>query len=196
MTECVLCREDTQNQYNMIKAKYKETISQIKEEKIPVLGRNYRTGESPEVRKVGEIRYYMDKTNTLTGGLCDSCMAKKRKEDSWFRWTHLFSLGAAGLGMLLGGDVVLIQLISYFLLFMSLVGLLMRIARAVSHNDDIRIAEVLERYFLDKDLGGDGVTITKGEFLYRPQKNPERFVLFSEKEWFELKEDEQGTYLT
>jgi hypothetical protein len=196
MTDCVMCDKKTDNEYSLIKAKFKESVSHIKEERVPILGRNYRSDESPEVRKVGETRYYMEKIATLTSGLCPDCMKEKRKEDFWFRWIHLLPFGVAGLGMLLGGDVAIIQLFSLFLLFMSLIGLVMRIARYFSHNDDIRIAEAMEGYFLDSERGGDGLTITSREFLYRPKKSTERFVLFSEKEWAKLESDDNGVYLS
>jgi len=54
----------------------------------------------------------------------------------------------------------------------------------------------MESYFLDGDKGGDGLTITKREFLYRPVKSPDRFVLFPMEEWDAMGRDEKGTYLT
>ena len=196
MAACTICGKDTEWEYTWVKARYLETVSAEREEKIPILGRNYRADESPEVRKVGEVRHYFEKTEELTGGLCESCMADKRKDDGWFRWPY-FILLAAGLGgFLLGGEHPLVHLFSLFLLFMTLVGIAMRVARYFSHNDSIRVAEAMEGYFLDEDKGGDGVTITKRDFIYRPVKNPERFVLFSPDEWEAMKSDGKGTYLT
>jgi hypothetical protein len=195
MVECNLCGKETDLEYTWVKARYRESVSAQREEKIPILGRNYRSDESPEVRRVGEIRYYFEKEAELTGGVCESCMRAKRREDGWFRWPYFLLLAVALAGLFLAGDKPLIHLLSLFLLFMTLVGIVMRIARAVSHNDKIRVAEAMESYFLDADKGGDGVTITKGEFLYRPTKDTERFVLFSREEWDGLKSDDKGTYL-
>ncbi|MDC7222436.1 MAG: hypothetical protein PQJ60_01780 [Spirochaetales bacterium] len=195
MAQCTLCGEDTDYEYTWIKGRYRETVSAAREERVPLLGRNYRSDESPELRKVGEVRYYFDEETPLTGGLCKKCLEKKRKEDGWFRWPYLLFLILGLGGIFLGGDRSLVHLLSLFLLFMTLVGLVMRIARTVSHNDQIRVAEAMESYFLDEAKGGDGLTITKRDFLYRPGKDPERFVLFSGEEWDALGEDERGRFL-
>jgi hypothetical protein len=196
MAECTVCGNDTDFEYTWVKARYRETGAAEREEPVPILGRNYRDDESPEVRKVGETRFYFDRVCDLTGGLCNSCMENKRREDSWFRWPYLLFLAASLGGMLLGGEWPVVHFFSMFLLFMTLVGIVMRVARTVSHNDEIRIAEAMESYFLDEEKGGDGVTITKREFIYRPVKNPERFVLFSREEWDGLGEDDRGRFLS
>ena len=195
MAECTICGKETEWEYTWVKARYLETVSAEREEKIPILGRNYRADESPEVRKVGEVRYYFEKVGELAGGLCEECMARKRKDDGWFRLPYFILLAAAAGGLIFGGEHPLVHLLSLFLLFMTLVGIAMRVARSVSHNDQIRVAEAMEGYFLDEDKGGDGITITKREFLYRPVKSPERFVLFSPAEWEEMKSDGKGVYL-
>ncbi|MDC7219501.1 MAG: hypothetical protein PQJ59_06140 [Spirochaetales bacterium] len=173
MTECTLCGKETEQEYTRIKARYIKTYS----------------GENKEKR------HYFEKLEELKGGLCPDCMEKKKRDDSWFSWTYpVFLLVSLG-GLIWGGEKPIVHLLALFLLFMTLVGLVMAVARAVSHNDEVRVNEAMEAYFLDEERGGDGVTITKREFLYRTVKNPERFVLFSPEEWEKLQADGEGRFL-
>lgn len=196
MVECTLCGKETDKEYALIKAKYTKTHSKEQEQNIPLLERNYRSLETDKSKMVGENRHYLEKVVELKGGLCSECMALKRKQDSWFKWYFIPLLIAGGLGLLLKNIPPIARILSLFLFFMTLVGQIMTLARAVSHTDKIRAAEVMEGYFLDKEQGGDGTTITLRDFLYRPVKNPDRFILFGKNDWEELNCDSHGTYLS
>lgn len=196
MTPCIQCGAPAEREMGLLTVRHRESISHEREEKVPLLGRNYRSDESPELRKVGEIRHYVDRADSLAGGLCHGCLAERRREDGWFRWYRVVPLAAAGAGLILGGSVPMVQMVSLFLLFISLVGLAMGIARAVSHTDEIRLAEAMEGHFLSGRFQDDSETfVSLREFLYRPRREPGTLILLTEKEADQLGEDDRGLYI-